>query len=71
MGLLDGVYGGLLTVLLRLVFILYAEDRGLLSTEPFYVESYSISGLFERLREDAAQFPDTMDHRPGAWAQTP
>ena len=26
----DQVYGGLLTTLLRLVFLLYAEDRGLL-----------------------------------------
>jgi hypothetical protein len=65
----EQVYGGLLTTLMRLVFILYAEDRGLLSTESLYVESYSISGLFERLREDAAQFPDTMDQRFGAWAQ--
>jgi hypothetical protein len=28
------VYAGLLTVLLRLVFVLYAEDRGLLSSDP-------------------------------------
>jgi hypothetical protein len=65
----EEVYGGLLTTLMRMVFILYAEDRGLLSTESLYVESYSISGLFDRLREDAAQFPDTMDQRFGAWAQ--
>src|SRR5262249_49782671 len=30
----DHVYKGLLTVLMRLVFILYAEDRGLLSADP-------------------------------------
>jgi len=30
------VYQGLLTLLLRLVFILFAEDRGLLSTDPVY-----------------------------------
>ena len=63
------VYGGLLTSLLRMVFILYAEDRGLLSNDPVYLNSYSLSGLFERLREDDAQYPDTMDQRPGAWAQ--
>ncbi len=63
------VYGGLLTTLLRMVFILYAEDRGLLSNDPVYVRSYSLSGLFERLREDDAQYPDTMDQRFGAWAQ--
>jgi hypothetical protein len=31
------VYGGLLTTLLRLVFLLYAEDRGLISSDPIYV----------------------------------
>ncbi|QQS54072.1 MAG: N-6 DNA methylase [Candidatus Competibacteraceae bacterium] len=65
----DAVYGGLLTVLLRLIFILYAEDRGLISTDPVYVNHYAVSGLFERLRADAGQYPDTMDLRFGAWAQ--
>ncbi|MBK8752316.1 MAG: N-6 DNA methylase [Candidatus Competibacteraceae bacterium] len=65
----DRVYGGLLTVLLRLIFILYAEDRGLISTDSVYVNHYAVSGLFERLRADAARYPDTMDLRYGAWAQ--
>ena len=65
----DPVYGGLLTVLLRLIFILYAEDRGLISTDPVYVNHYAVSGLFARLRADAGQYPDTMDSRYGAWAQ--
>jgi hypothetical protein len=65
----DQVYGGLLTVLLRLIFILYAEDRGLISTDPVYVNHYAVSGLFVRLRADAGQYPDTMDSRYGAWAQ--
>ena len=34
-----------------------------------FVRYYSIAGLHERLREDAALFPDTMDQRFGAWAQ--
>jgi hypothetical protein len=63
------VYGGLLNVLMRLVFILYAEDRGLLSSDPVYANFYSVTGLFERLREDAGRYPDTMDQRYGAWAQ--
>ncbi|MBM3226372.1 MAG: class I SAM-dependent DNA methyltransferase, partial [Candidatus Tectomicrobia bacterium] len=63
------VYAGLLTVLMRLVFILYAEDRGLLPSAPLYTNSYGVTGLFERLREDAGQHPDTMDLRYGAWAQ--
>jgi hypothetical protein len=63
------VYAGLLTVLMRLVFVLYAEDRGLLPSDPLYANYYAVTGLFERLRADAARFPDTMDLRYGAWAQ--
>ncbi len=63
------VYAGLLTVLMRLVFILYAEDRDLLSRDPVYTNHYSVTGLFERLRADDGRFPDTMDQRYGAWAQ--
>ena len=63
------VYAGLLTTLLRLVFVLYAEDRGLLSTDPVYSNFYSVTGLYERLRADAGRYPDTMYQRYGAWAQ--
>ena len=63
------VYAGLLTVLLRLVFTLYAEDRGLLSPDKTYTDYYSVNGLFKQLREDAAHHPDTMDQRFGAWAR--
>jgi len=65
----DHVYGGLLAVLLRLVFILYAEERGLLSSSPVYVRNYSLTGLFDKLRADAGRFPDTMDQRYGAWSR--
>ena len=63
------VYGGLLTTLMRLVFVLYAEDRGLMPGGDVYQRHYSAAGLFQRLREDAARYPDTMDARFGAWAQ--
>jgi len=63
------VYAGLITVLLRMVFLLYAEDRSLLSTDEVYEKFYSVAGLFQRLREDAGRYTDTMDHRFGAWAQ--
>jgi len=65
----DDVYHGLLNVVLRLVFLLYAEERGMLPADETFVRHYSLAGLFERLREDAAQHPDTMDQRYGAWAQ--
>lgn len=64
----DHVYGGLLTTLLRLVFVLYAEDRGLLPVdqEP-YGEDLSVKALYEQLLEDAGRFPDAMSRRYGAW----
>ncbi|MCC6521896.1 MAG: N-6 DNA methylase [Polyangiaceae bacterium] len=64
----DHLYKGLLTVLLRLVFLLYAEDRGLLPIEqPVYAEHMSVLGLFDELREDAGAHPDSMSRRFGAW----
>jgi hypothetical protein len=63
------VYGGLLATLLRLVFVLYAEDRALLPQDSVYGQSYSVTALFEKLREDVARYPDTMDQRFGAWAR--
>ena len=63
------MYGALLSVLLRLVFILYAEERGLLPADGVFESNYSLTGLFEELREDAARYPDTMDQRFGAWAR--
>jgi hypothetical protein len=63
------IYGGCVAVLLRLVFILFAEDRGLLPASRLYVRHYSVRGLFERLHADDERYPDTMDLRCGAWAQ--
>jgi hypothetical protein len=63
------VYAGLLRVLMRLVFVMYAEDRNLLSSDPIYSNYYSVTGLFNRLREDAGRHPDTMNQRYGAWSQ--
>lgn len=65
----DEVYRALLTVVLRLVFLLYAEERDMLPEDETWLRHYSLAGLYERLREDAALFPDTMEQRFGAWAQ--
>jgi hypothetical protein len=65
----DEVYAGLLTVLMRLVFLLFAEDRGLMPSTSVYQQNYAVHGLFERLRSDQERYPDTMDQRYGAWAQ--
>ncbi len=63
------VYRGLLTVILRLVFLLYAEERGMLPADQTFVRYYGLAGLYRRLLKDSADYPDTMDGRYGAWAQ--
>jgi N-6 DNA Methylase len=69
------LYEGLLTCLMRLVFLLYAEDRDLLpsSTDPrlkqLWESGYSIKTLYQRLLVDEALNPDTMDERRGGWGQ--
>ncbi|MGA7329274.1 MAG: DNA methyltransferase [Rhodomicrobium sp.] len=69
------LYEGLLTVLMRLVFVLYAEDRDLIPSKTdkdarwLYDQGYSVRGLFARLSEDEALNPDTMDERVGGWGQ--
>lgn len=65
----DHLYGGLLTTLMRLVFVLYAEDRGLFPDGLTWRENYSLGGLFDRLQDDEARHPDTMQDRFGAWCQ--
>jgi N-6 DNA Methylase len=69
------LYEGLLTLLMRLVFLLYAEDRDLLpsSADPYLKQlwdsGYSIKTLYSRLLVDEALNPDTMDERRGGWGQ--
>jgi hypothetical protein len=71
----EHLYEGLLTVLLRLVFPLYAEDRDLIPSRAdgearaLYDQGYGVRSLYSRLLEDAARYPDTMDERRGAWAR--
>src|SRR5690606_28918582 len=71
----DHLYGGLLTVLLRLVFLLYAEDRDLIpsatdeDSRRLYQQAYGVRALHAKLTADQARYPDTMEERRGAWAQ--
>ncbi len=65
----DEIYRGLLTVVLRLVYLLYAEERDLLPQDETFLGAYSVSGLYERLRAHTSLYPDTMDQRYGAYAQ--
>jgi hypothetical protein len=69
------LYEGLLTCLMRLVFLLYAEDRDLLPSsndsqlKQLWEGGYSLKCLYARLLTDEALNPDTMDERRGAWGQ--
>ncbi|TVR81403.1 MAG: hypothetical protein EA405_08660 [Rhodospirillales bacterium] len=69
------LYEGLLSVLMRLVFVLYAEDRDLIPSRTdakarkLYDDGYSVRGLYAKLSEDAALNPDTMDERHGGWGR--
>lgn len=69
----EHLYDGLLTVLLRLVFLLYAEDRDLIpsradaAARAFYAQGYGMRTLHAKLNDDRAHYPDTMDERRGAW----
>jgi hypothetical protein len=69
------LYEGLLTCLMRLVFLLYAEDRDLLPSssdaqlKQLWESGYSIKTLYARLLVDEALNPDTMDERRGGWGQ--
>ncbi len=69
------LYEGLLTVLLRLIFLLYAEDRALIPSRadgPAQIalcEGYGVRSLHAKLLADRARHPDTMDERRGAWGR--
>jgi hypothetical protein len=61
------LYGGLVTVMLRLVFLLYAEDTDLMPSEPVFEQNYKLTTLLAQLQRDEATYPDTMEQRYGAW----
>jgi len=65
----EEVYHGLLNVLMRLIFMLYAEDRGIMPQGGLWQENYEVHGLFERLQRDNVQHAGNMDKRYGAWGQ--
>lgn len=63
------VYNGALTVMMRMVFLLAAEERGLLPLgDDFYDRSYAASTLREQLVADASRLGDeALEHRQAAW----
>ncbi|HRI06260.1 MAG TPA: N-6 DNA methylase [Nannocystaceae bacterium] len=66
----DHLYRGVLSVILRLVFILYAEDQALLPVgHRLYAEHLSVQGLYDALVADAGMHPESMRSRFGAYGR--
>lgn len=65
------LYEAGLTVMMRLVFILCAEQRGLLYADnPVYDERYAVSTLRDQLAKEADRHgPERLDCRHDAWAR--
>lgn len=65
----DEIYEGAVTVLMRLVFLLCAEERGLfLLGDPLYDSAYAVSTLRAQLAEEADTYgEDVLERHSGAW----
>ncbi|MEU8869344.1 Eco57I restriction-modification methylase domain-containing protein [Streptomyces umbrinus] len=63
------VYRGAVAVMMRVVFLLFAEERGLLPADnELYAEAYSAGRLYEALDERRrADGEDSLDHTTAAW----
>jgi hypothetical protein len=63
-----GIHAGLVSVLLRWAFLLFAEAKGLLLDEPGTdAAGSSLSAIHAQLRAGAARPGRAMDERHGAW----
>ncbi|MBB5329435.1 Eco57I restriction-modification methylase domain-containing protein [Tunturiibacter gelidoferens] len=65
------IYESALTVMMRLVFLFSAEERGLLLLgKPLYDDNYAVSTLLEQLQEVAdLHGPQVLERRCDAWAR--
>ncbi|MEV4251565.1 type IIL restriction-modification enzyme MmeI [Spirillospora sp. NPDC049652] len=62
------IYRAALIVLMRLVFLLYAEEQELLPTDELYQLSYGVAALYDRLRRESDQHGEEVgDRRSAAW----
>ncbi|WP_158840688.1 Eco57I restriction-modification methylase domain-containing protein [Saccharothrix deserti] len=63
------IYRAALTTLMRLVFLLYAEQRELLPVkDPVYAGGYAVTELYQQLTEDRDRLgEEVIDRREAAW----
>lgn len=66
----DLLYEAALTVMMRLVFLLSAEEQKLLPIdEPLYSENYAVSTLREQLSKQAELGEEVLEYRYDAWSR--
>ena len=65
------LYEAALTVMMRLVFLFSAEERGMLQLgKPLYDDNYAVSTLLEQLQEVADFYgPQVLERRFDAWSR--
>jgi hypothetical protein len=65
------LYNAALTVMMRLVFLFCAEERGLLLLdEPLYHDQYAVSTLRDQLRQTTQEAPEeALEYRTDAWCR--
>lgn len=64
----DQVYEAVVTTMMRVVFLLFAEERGLLPQGELFEKGYGLTGQFDRLEERARhQGDDALDRSFGTW----
>jgi hypothetical protein len=65
----DEFYAGVVTVMMRVVFLLFAEERRLLpSDDDLYVSAYGVGQLVSQLERQASLAGEqTLEHRTAAW----
>ena len=61
-------YEAAVTVMMRVVFMLFAEERGLLPVnQELYGRSYGISGLLDDLEDEERRDATSLDRTTGVW----
>lgn len=65
------LYQAAVTLMMRLVFLLYAEEQDLLPlSDPFYAENYAVGTLLGQLQEEADLYgEEVLERRHAAWSR--
>ena len=65
------LYEAAISVMMRLVFLFFAEERELLpSSDLLYGQAYAVSTIREQLQADADRFgPEVLERRQDAWSR--